>query len=290
MNAEAAFNIISKDGEYFTNKDRNTLYFYNNGKKGKTPIVFLHTLRTQAEFHYKLLPHFVDDYDCYLVDWPGHGRSSMDPNLAYTAQYMVQQVIEFIQEKDLKDVIIAGESIGATGALSIASKIPERVKSVYASNPYDAGFVIGKLAGKMVSWLGGKTPKLNKDEVKPITKFLIAGGFLDKSQLDDKFIDLISENAKQNVNYGAVFHSFLANQKSWHKIRENDYQKIPETIRVNLLYSEEDWSAKWVRKENETSLGGTLNVIKQAKLGHFSFLERPSHLVSAIKEGEKMTS
>lgn len=290
MNADTAFNIISKDGEYFTNKDGSTLYFYNNSNHGKTPMLFLHTLRTQAEFHHKILPYFIDDYDCYLVDWPGHGRSSKDPHLAYTAQYMVQQVIEFIQAKGLKDMIIVGESIGATGALSIASKIPERVKSVYVSNPFDAGLVIGKLVGKVVSWLGGKTPLLNKDEIKGITKYLIAGGFIDKSQLDDKFIDLISENAKQNVNFGAVFHSFLANQKSWHKVRENDYKRIPKNIRVNLLYSDEDWSAKWVRKENEISLGGALNVIKKAKLGHFSFLEQPNHIVTVIKESENMAN
>lgn len=288
MNSQTAFNLINKDGQHFKNKDGNTLFFYNNGNKGKPPMLFLHTLRTQAEFHHKILPDFNDDYDCYLVDWPGHGRSSKDPSIAYTAQYMVKQILEFIEEQALKDLIIVGESIGATGALSIAAKIPSKVKSVYASNPYDEGFVIGKLAGKIVSWLGGKTPILNKDEVKPITKILIGGGFHDRSQLDNAFIDLISENANKDPYFGRALYSFLANQKSWHDLREYDYPQIGEHVSVHLLYGEQDWSAKWVREENKNRIGGKLTVIDRDEVGHFSFLEKPEQVVSIIKRGESV--
>lgn len=286
MNAQQAFEVISKDGQYFSNTDGNNLFYYNNGNQGKVPILFLHTLRTQAEFHHKVLPYLVEDYDCYLIDWPGHGRSSKDFNQVYNAQYMVQQVIEFIEAKDLSDLIILGESIGATGALSIAAKLPNRVRSIYASNPYDSGFVIGKWAGKLVSWLGGKTPLLNKDEVKGITKYLIAGGFHDKSQLDDRFINLISDNAKNDGRFGVVLHSFLANQFSWHTLRENDYANIGSHIKVNLLYTQQDWSSPWVRRQNEQKISGKLKVIKQNDLGHFSFLEDPLHIVKAVRLGD----
>jgi len=286
MNTQQAFQVINTEGNYYKNSDGNTLYFYNNGNLGKPPVLFLHTLRTQAEFHHKILPHFLNDYDCYLVDWPGHGRSSKDLKKTYSAQYMVQQIVEFIESHDLNDLMIIGESIGATGALSIAAKLPSRVRSVYASNPYDAGLVIGGLAGKIVSWLGARTPLINKDEVRAITKYLIGGGFYDRSKLDDSFIDLISMSAKKEPKFGAVLYSFFANQNSWHKLRETDYANIAEHIKVTLLYSEHDWAPHWVREQNEESLGGTLNVVKQNKLGHFSFLEHPEHIIHVIRQGE----
>ncbi len=285
MNESNAFEQIGTDGELFETSDGNSIYFYKTGN-GKPPMLFLHTLRTQAEFHHKLLPAFVDDYDCYVLDWPGHGRSSKNPNVAYTADYLVSRVIEFIEANDLKNLVLIGESIGATGVLALAARIPDRIKSVYASNPYDDGLIIGKPAGRMVSWLGQYTAAVTKDEKRPITKYLIGGGFYDRSRLDDKFVDLISTNATTQENFGAAFHSVLANQKTWHDIRRNDYPKIPKDLPVVLHYGRQDWSSKWVRKENEQRLGGNLKVIEQNKLGHFSFLEDPAHMIQIVKRGE----
>ena len=281
-----AFALIGEKGTYFEASDGNRIYYYSNANK-KDPILFLHTLRTQAEFHHKILPAFIEEYDCYLPDWPGHGRSTKKLNQAYNAQYMVNQIVEFIEAKDLKKIILVGESIGATGVLSLAAKIPERIKSVYASNPYDEGLIIGKPVGRIVSWLGARFSVVNKDEVRPITKFLIGGGFYDRSRLEEKFVDLISNNAKTQENFGAVLHSVLANQKSWHEIRINDYPKIPKDLPVVLLYGEQDWSSKRVREENRKNLGGALEIVTKDKVGHFTFLECPEHVIEIIKTRER---
>ena len=279
------FETIGTQGSYFTTKDGSQVYYYNQGK-GEIPILFLHTLRTQAEFHYKLLPSFTDAYNCYVLDWPGHGRSTHDPEIEYTADYMISQIIEFIEANDLTNIILVGESIGGTGALSIAAQIPERVRSVYSSNPYDEGLVIGKPIGRIISWLGQYIKEVGKDEIKPLTKFLVGGGFYDKSQFDKRFLDLISSNASNSKTFGIAFNSFLRNQKSWHNIRKRDYAKIPSHIPVTLRYSNQDWSSKSIRKENEKGILGKLTVIHENKIGHFSFLEKPSSIINIIKQGE----
>lgn len=280
-----SFEMIGTDGNYFQTKDGNQLYYFNTGGD-KSPMLFMHTLRTQAELHYKLLPTFTQDYDCYVLDWPGHGRSNKNLNLDYTAEYFVEKAIEFIEAKDLKDLILVGESIGATASLAIAARIPERIRSVYASNPFDEGFIIGAFAGKVVSWLGGLFPRVTQDEKRGITRFVIGGGFHDRSRLEDRFMDLISQIAVSDKNYGYVFHSMLANQKTWHEIRKLDYPKIPKNLPVTLHYSDYDWSAKWVRKENKERIGGDLIVVKSDQVGHFSFLERPDKIIAAIKNRE----
>lgn len=285
LNENKAFELIGKSGEYLETKDGNRIYFYNNGN-GKSPMLFLHTLRTQAEFHHKILPAFVEDYNCFVLDWPGHGRSSKDPKTAYTAQYMIGQIIEFIEAKNLSNIVLVGESIGGTGVLSLAAKIPERIKSVYASNPYDEGLIIGKPIGRVISWLGERFSFIGKDEMRPITKLLMRGGFYDKSRFEEKFLDLISNNGKTAENFGVAFNSVLANQKSWHEVRKNDYPGIPKDLPVVLQYSQQDWSSQWVRKENEKNLGGDLKVIIKEKAGHFSFLECPEHIIEVIKSGE----
>ena len=285
LDEDSAFETIGVDGEDFQASDGNRIYVYNTGGKSR-PMLFLHTLRTQAEFHHKVLPAFVEDHDCYLLDWPGHGRSSKDPSAAYTADYMVGQIAEFIAARDLKDLVLVGESIGGTGVLSLAARIPERVRSVYASNPYDAGLIIGKPAGKAVSWLGQHLSVVTKDEMRPITKYLMGGGFYDTSRLEDRFVDLISNNARNDKNFGAAFHSLLAHQKTWHGIRTNDYPRIPEDLPVVLHYGRQDWSPDWVREDNEKKLGGDLKVVVNDRVGHFSFLEAPQHMIGLIRLGE----
>ena len=239
------FTAIGSDGSYFQASDGSQLYFYQTGN-GKSPMLFLHTLRTQAEYHHKMIVGFEGDYDCIATDWPGHGRSSKEADRAYDAEYMIGQIIEFIKVKQLTELVVVGESIGATAALALAARIPDRIKSVYASNPFDAGLIIGKPAGRAVSWLGARVSAVTRDEVRPITKFVIGGGFADRAKLEDRFVDLISSNAKNNPEFGHVFHSVLAHQKSWHQVRKSDYPKIPNSIPVTLMYSHKDWSSGWV--------------------------------------------
>lgn len=286
LNEVKAFEDIGTKGSYFKSQKGNQLYYYNTGGD-KSPMLFLHTLRTQGELHHKLLPAFADKYDCYVLDWPGHGRSSRNQKLDYTAEYFVEQAIEFIEAKDLKDLVLVGESIGATASLAIAARVPDRIRSVYASNPFDEGFIIGSFAGKMVSWLGGRSARVTQDEKRGITKFVIGGGFYDRSRLEDRFINLISQTASNDKNYGYVFHSMLANQKTWYEIRKTDYPKIPKNIEITLHYSNQDWSKKWVRKENATRIGGHLKVVESARAGHFSFLENPIKITELILAGER---
>lgn len=285
INEKTVFEKIGTEGKYFSTKDGSSLYYYNTGK-GKTPMLFLHTLRTQAEFHHKVLPAFVKDYDCFLLDWAGHGRSSKNISIQYTAQYMISQIIEFIETKNLKNIVVVGESIGATSALALAALIPERIKSVYASNPYDEGLIIGKPMGKIVSWLAQHFSFVGKEEARPITKLLIGGGFYNKSRFEEKFLDLISNNAINAKNFGTAFNSVLANQKSWHEIRKKNYHQIPQNINITLCYSKQDWSSKWVRKTNAELIGGNLEVIHKDRVGHFSFLECPEHIIEVIQTRE----
>src|SRR5438477_7114200 len=101
------------------------------------PLLLIHTIRTQLEYFRSLAPLLARSHTVYAIDLPGHGHSPIDPSASFDEPYFRQAVIRFIEELNLSDVTIVGASIGGALALTVASSLPERVKRVYAINPYD---------------------------------------------------------------------------------------------------------------------------------------------------------
>ena len=69
-------------------------------------------------------------------DLPGHGYSDI-PETDLEPELFVRTVGGFLDELDLEDVVVVGESIGATIGLLLAARGHPRVKRVVAINPYD---------------------------------------------------------------------------------------------------------------------------------------------------------
>src|SRR5579863_1492446 len=65
----------------------------------------------------------------YAVDLPGHGMNRAD-RAKVTLQSYVDSVAEFIERRDLKNVVLAGHSLGGLTIPGVAAKIPARIKRV----------------------------------------------------------------------------------------------------------------------------------------------------------------
>ncbi|HKM99055.1 MAG TPA: alpha/beta hydrolase [Candidatus Binataceae bacterium] len=63
----------------------------------------------------------------YAVDLPGHGQNHWDRSKVTFATY-VDSVVKFIEERDLRNVIIAGHSLGGLTISGVTAKIPKRIK------------------------------------------------------------------------------------------------------------------------------------------------------------------
>jgi pimeloyl-ACP methyl ester carboxylesterase len=107
------------------------------------PLLLLHTLRTQLDYFQGLAPLLKNRFHIYAVDLPGHGYSSLMQDAAYDEPFFRQSIVSFIKELDLQNVVLAGESIGAVVALTVAAEVPDRIAQVYALNPYDYGEKFG---------------------------------------------------------------------------------------------------------------------------------------------------
>ena len=63
----------------------------------------------------------------YAVDLPGHGMNHAD-RAKVTLDSYVNSVAEFIQQYDLKNVVLAAHSLGGITISGVAAKIPARIK------------------------------------------------------------------------------------------------------------------------------------------------------------------
>jgi len=100
------------------------------------PLVLLHTLRTQLDMFQKVVPGLASRFRVYALDYPGHGYSDI-PNATYSADFFVTMVAHALDQLDIKDAVVVGESIGGSIALLLAARHNPRVRRVVAINPYD---------------------------------------------------------------------------------------------------------------------------------------------------------
>ena len=115
-------------------------------------LVLLHTLRTQLDLFMKVIPELSKRFTVYALDYPGHGYSDI-PKARYDAGFFTTAVEGFLEKLDLRDVTLAGVSIGGAVPLIIAARHNGRVARVIAINPYDYAKGRGMARSSFVGWL-----------------------------------------------------------------------------------------------------------------------------------------
>ena len=102
-------------------------------KVGTGPLLLLlHTLRTQLDYFQRLIPKLTGHFTVYAVDLPGLGWSDISPGASYEEPAVRTAVVEFVEKLDLKDVTLAGESIGATLSLTTSTQLDRRIRNIIA--------------------------------------------------------------------------------------------------------------------------------------------------------------
>jgi pimeloyl-ACP methyl ester carboxylesterase len=247
---------------------------YLTGGTG-SPLVMLHTVRTQAEHFRHLIPLVRERYTVYALDLPGMGYSQIVPGASYEEPAMRAAVKRLITQLDLRDVTLLGESMGAVLALTTAADLPERVRRVLAINAYDyAGGIArsGLLARLIVTAVlaPGVGRLFARLEPKPIMRAVLSGGVVDTTALRADYVDELLEVGRR-PGYPSVARAVYANLPSLVAARS----RYPEvTAPVHLIYGEEDWSRPSDRQANRHLLP-TAEFTEVPRAGHFIALERP---------------
>jgi pimeloyl-ACP methyl ester carboxylesterase len=253
-------------------------------KTGKGPIlVLLHTLRTQLDLFEKLVPELAKHFTVYALDYPGHGYSDI-PKARYDAAFFTDAVEGFLAKLDLRDVTLAGVSIGGSIPLIVAARRNPRVARVIAINPYDYAKGRGMARSSPLGWFVNYialVPFIG-ETVMRLRNFLIMrsvlnGGVADPNSISPALMKEMYRVGNRRGHYRA-FLSLLRNSASWQSATK-DYGRIE--IPVLLIWGAQDWALPSEREHDRTLIPG----VQMATLdrgGHFLALDRPQELIQAI--------
>lgn len=251
---------------------------------GKGPaLVLLHTLRTQLDLFEKVVPELAKHFTVYALDYPGHGYSDI-PKARYDANFFVDAVEGFLDELDLRDVTLAGVSIGGPIALIIAARRNPRVARVIAINPYDyakgRGMARSSLFGWFVNYASllpviGETVMRLRNSL--IMRSVLNGGVADAKSIPPALMGELYLVGNRSGHYSA-FLSLLRNSESW-ETATKDYGRIE--IPVLLIWGDRDW-AKPAERAYDGSLIPNVQVTTVKHGGHFLPLDRPREVSEAI--------
>lgn len=254
-------------------------------RAGRGPVlVLLHSIRTQLDLFQRVIPKLADHFTVYAFDYPGFGWSEIVPGADYREPAMREHVVHFIERLDLRDVTLAGESMGATLALTAAAVLGDRVRQVVAFNAYD--YLPGvERANLLASVLirSVRAPVIGAAfaamESRASLAGILKGGFRDPRSLPPDFLGELVKGGKR-PGYPKVARAVYRSLPSYVAARRL-YDRIDAP--VTLVYGDHDWSRPAEREAN-------LARIKRARMvvlrdtGHISSLESPEEFVRILVE------
>jgi pimeloyl-ACP methyl ester carboxylesterase len=253
-------------------------------KIGNGPaLVLLHTLRTQLDLFEKVVPELSKHFTVYALDYPGHGYSDI-PAARYDAKFFVDAVEGFLDRLDLREVTLAGVSIGGSIALIVATRRNPRVSRIVAINPYDygkgRGMARSSIVGGFVTYASllpfiGETVMRLRNAF--IMKQVLNGGVADSDSIPPELMQEMYLVGSRPGHYRA-FLSLLRNSESW-ETATKDYGRID--IPVLLVWGDRDW-ARPAEREHDRELIPGADMMTLENGGHFLPLDRPEELTRAI--------
>src|SRR3990167_10354252 len=105
-------------------------YFYNPKNKEKNTIIVLHVWRSDSSVWFKFLDdEKFNDYQIYLIDLPGYGKSEI-PKEPFDLKKYAKVMNSFIKKVNIKNPIAIGHSFGGALIIKLASDYPDDLKAL----------------------------------------------------------------------------------------------------------------------------------------------------------------
>jgi len=252
-------------------------------KAGSGPaLILLHTVRTQLDQFQFVIPKISHAFTVYAIDMPGMGWSDITPGASYTERALRRAIVEVVETLDLKDVTLAGESMGATVSLTAATELEGRVGRVVAFNTYDYPKGVGRANRVASIYVGGARlpavgPLVTRMENKPVLGIVLRGGLFDESKLPNHYLAELRRVGRRH-GYPRVAREVFRNVDSMIAARAL-YGRV--TAPVTLSYGDHDWSRIPEREANLSLLRGARPILLP-ETGHFAALEQPARIAEIL--------
>ncbi len=238
-------------------------------------LLLMHTVRTQLDIFQHVIPKLLKNFTVYAFDYPGFGWSEIVPGADYREPAIRRQVVQLVRQLDLMDLTLAGESMGATLALTASTELRDRVQRVVAFNTYDylpgleranlfASVIIKSVRAPVVG------PVFAALENRAILKGVMRGGVFNPAFMPDDFLDELNRVGKR-PGYSKVARAVYKSLPSYVAARSL-YGSV--TVPVTMVYGDNDWSHQRDR-DGAVSLLRNATTTTLPRTGHFASLESP---------------
>jgi pimeloyl-ACP methyl ester carboxylesterase len=268
------------DVKFFTRADGSRIRYLEVG--AGPPLVLLHTVRTQLDYFQLVIPQLWDAFTVYAMDLPGMGWSDIVHGADYEEPALRTALVEFVTGLGLDGVTLAGESMGATLALSATLDLGNKVSRVVAFNPYDypEGIERGNRFAKLIvtgTRLSVTGPVFARMENKPFMRRVMRGGVADPRNLPEDFVGELRRVGRRS-GYPRVARAIFRNLNSLIAARER-YPHVH--VPVDLVYGNLDWSRSSDREGVEHLLPNVRTTLLP-RSGHFTAFDHPEEMARIL--------
>jgi abhydrolase domain-containing protein 6 len=240
--------------------DHKWVYLDNKNKSDKT-IVLIHGFGLNKDFWGSLPKEFSKDYRLVIPDMPGFGESEYLKDADYTLPKQTERLAQFINALNLKNITLAGCSMGGAITTLYALNFSENLKNIILIGAFGAATEDSDFDKQIES---GNNPMF----------YTTPEGFDNMStyslykpmQMPKQFKKLFADDyAKKSVTYRKIFDQMFISGKDF-LIKELTKIKVPALI-------------IWGKNERMINLSAGENFHKGLKNSRLVIIDKASHLV-----------
>lgn len=277
--------------KYFKNKEvslsNGCKVSYIDEGDGDTTILFIHGLATYAYSWAANIAQLKDHYRCIAIDLPGNGHSESG-DYPYGINFFTGCVYDFMLQLNLKNVVLAGHSMGGQVALNLVINHPTACEKMLLFAP--AGFETFNVIERTMYQAGIHFFDFFASEEYSLRETIKSSFYNYPGQIDDMIQELVRLMKKQSVTqYRKMIEGCINGM-----MNEPVFDKLHTIQQPTLvLFGDNDALIpnKLIHPVSTTSIAkkGTskmpnarLNILKNC--GHFLQLEQPVKVNKLIKD------
>jgi len=111
-----------------------TVHYTRTGDGGKPPLVVAHGAFDDGPCRTPLAEELADDYDVFLIDARGHGRSDA-PETGYDFEHRVADFVGAMEALNIENPVLFGHSMGGDTVAATAAEHPDLPRAVVLEDP-----------------------------------------------------------------------------------------------------------------------------------------------------------